>query len=82
MPEDKLRPENQIEKDKPGKEFWHLLLVILSAILWLFLLVLTYYTLLTLPAVLIVTVVLYLLIAKKVKKGEQRGWQNKENDDK
>jgi hypothetical protein len=35
-----------------------------------------------LPAVLIVTVILYLLIAKKVKKGEQRGWQNKENDDK
>lgn len=82
MSEDGSRPEHNVENEKPVKDVWHLLLVILSAILWLFLLVLTYYTLLTLPAVLIATVVLYLLIAKKVKKGEQRGWQNKENDDK
>jgi len=82
MSEDGSGPENTVGNNKPVKDIWHLVLVILSAILWIFLLVLTYFTLLTLPAVLIVTVILYLLIAKKVKKGEQRGWQNKENDDK
>jgi Flp pilus assembly protein TadB len=67
-------------REGPHRDLWHLLLVILGAALWLGLLVLTYYTLLTLPLIVIVTVLLYLLITKRSQKRKNRGWQSRESD--
>jgi hypothetical protein len=66
------------------KNVWSLVKIIFGVILLLGLMVLTYYTLLTLPAVLFVSVWLYLLISHRyfTHKSKVFGWQNQENDQK
>jgi predicted membrane protein len=77
--------------DEPGTQryfsrenIWSGIKLILVVILWLGLMVLTYYTLLTLPAVLFVSIWIYLLISRRYTKHKPKelGWQNQENDEK
>jgi predicted membrane protein len=66
------------------KDIWSLIKIIFGVILLSGLLILTYYTLLTLPAVLFVSVWLYLVISRRFTgdKSKGIGWQNQENDQK
>ncbi len=61
---------------------WILVKIIFGIILWLGLMVLTYYTLLTIPAILMITIWLILIIIRYFKQQKQQplGYQNQDND--